>query len=191
MSGIDVPVCAIGRNAIRSNRSGTRNMTLAISSESSCEVPLGFACRWAQELRATLTVLHVSERKSGSEEACTPQSVIARMPFNSWREAELFCPTQISLRKGDPVDEILNHCTSTQQDLLVLCSPGKATSAEGWRTGVSYRTIAGAHFPVFIAQSNPDKAVSLTKTANPEKFAPRQERTQQEERRQLSSKSGD
>jgi nucleotide-binding universal stress UspA family protein len=192
MRGVDVPVCAIGRNAIRSNKTAIRNVTLAVSSESSCEIPVGFASRLAQELRARLTILHVSDPTTGGEGACTPQTVIDRMPFTTWREAELFCPTQISVREGDPVEGILSHCTSTQQDLLILCSPGNATSAERWRTGVSYRTIAGARCPVFIARGNSCTGVSLAKAANPEKFSPRREgRPQEEERRQLLSKGGD
>jgi nucleotide-binding universal stress UspA family protein len=192
MQGVDVPVCAIGRNAIWSNKTDIRNVTLAVSSESSCEIPVGFASRLAQEFRARLTVLHVSELKTGGERACTPQAVIDRMPFTTWREAELFCPTQISVREGDPVTEILSHCTSTQQDLLILCSPGNMTSSERLRTGVSYRTIAGAPCPVFIARGNSCTAVNLAEPAIPARFSPGQEGgAQEEERRHLSSRGGD
>jgi len=189
LSSIDIPVCVIGKNVIHSNKSPIRNVTLAVSSKSDCLVPLSFACRLAQEHRAKLTVLHVCERKAG--EPSTPDAVAAKLPFTAWREAELFCPTEIAVMKGDPAEQILSHSISTQQDLIVMCSPGDTTRAEEWRNGVTYRTIAGARCPVVIAQSNLDRAVSLTKTASPEKFSPRPERTQQEERRQLSSKGGD
>lgn len=175
LRGVDVPVCVIGRNAIHANRPAVRNITLAVSGDSSCEIPLSFACRLAQEHRAALTLLHVSDPKG--ERTSTPQEVIARLPFATWREAELFCPSQVKVRKGQPVDEILSHCTSTQQDLLILCSPGNTLSEKAWRQGVSYRTIAGATCPVFIAGRHSDVAVALNVTGAPQsqKFSPRTE----------------
>lgn len=175
LQGVDVPVCVIGRNAIHANRSAVRNITLAVSADSSCEVPLSFACRLAQEHRAALTLLHVSDPKRDGGSTTTPREVIARLPFSTWREAELFCPIQVTVRQGQPVDEILGHCASTQQDLLILCSPGNTLAERAWRQGVSYGTIAGAPCPVFIAERHSEVAVALNVTGAPEprKFSPR------------------
>jgi len=177
LRGVDVPVCVIGRNAIHANRAAIRNVTLAVSAESNCEVPLSFACRLAQENRAALTVLHVFDSRFAGNRISTPQDVIARLPFPTWREAELFCPSQVTVREGQPTDEILSHCRSTQQDLLILCSPGNTLSERAWREGVSYRTMAGAPCPVFIAERHSDVAVALNVTAAPEsqKISPRVE----------------
>lgn len=188
LRGVDVPVCAIGRNAIHANRGAIRNITLAVSPEFRCEVPLSFASRLAQEYRARLTLLHVLDPESAGEKASTPQAVIARLPFPTWREAELFCPTQITLRQGQAADEILNHCVSTQQDLLILCSPGNTLSEKAWRDGVTYRTIAGALCPVLIARSRSDSAVALctTSTTETQKFSPHGEHFNERQRKEVS-----
>jgi nucleotide-binding universal stress UspA family protein len=171
LRNIDIPVCAIGRNVIHSNTNLIRNVTLAVSSKSDCDVPLSFACRLAQEHRAKLTVLHVSDRNGSGPS--TPDAVAAKLPFTGWREAELFCPTEITVAEGDPAERILSHSTSTQQDLIVMCSPGDTSSAELWHQGVTYRTIAGARCPVLVVQNNSQAAVDTTagSTAS-EKFAP-------------------
>ena len=179
LQGVDVPVCVFGRNAVHTNRPSIRNVTLAVSAKSSCEVPLSFACRLAQEHRASLTLLHVFDPEAAGEKASTSQEVIARLPFTTWREAELFCPSQVKVRQGQPADEILSHCASTQQDLLILCSPGNTLRGKAWRDGVSYRTIEGAPCPVFIADRHSDTAVALRVSGAPQsqKFSPRIEQT--------------
>ena len=187
---IHVPVCALGTGAIHSNRKMIRNVTLAISSESSCEVPLSFASRLAQEFRARLTVLHVFERKPGDRGQSAAQDVLAMLPFTAWREAELFCPTKISLREGNPADEILNYCTATEQDLVILCSPGNTRSRESWRDGVCHRTIAGARCPVFIAGSDSDATISVAVpvVSASDKFPPRgQEVIEKKERKEVKT----
>lgn len=183
---VDVPVCVIGRSVMRTAGAAIRNVTLAISAESNCEVPLSFASRLAQEFRANLTVLHVAKRKSGYGGISISQSVIDRLPLSTWREAELFCPTQISIREGDAADEILSHCVSTQQDLLVLCSPGNTASSEAWRSGIGYQIVSGARCPVLIAKDKPHAAV-VKQPLVPEKFSPEKvEQIHEEERRQIS-----
>lgn len=186
LRALDVPVCAIGRNAVHSTRTPIRNITLAVSAESRSEVPLSFACRLAQENRARLTLLHVSDVESGLLQAHTPETLIATLPFSIWREAELFCPTEVIVRKGKPVDEILSHCVATQQDLLILCSPGNAISEIAWRDGVSYGSIAGAPCPVFIAGTRSDFAVARNVSATPtsHKFSPHGEQTNQRHRKE-------
>ena len=156
-----------------------------------CEVALSFACRLAQEHRARLNVLHVTSRASSSGEVATTDSVAASLPFTTWREAQLFCPSQIVVREGDPADEILSYCSSTQQDLVILCSPGDAGSAEPWRCGVSYRTIAGARCPVLVAgrEFSPALSIEAPVGSTTNKFSPQRERQiGVEEGRQLSTK---
>lgn len=184
--GVDVPVCVIGRNAIHANRAAIRRVTLAVSAESRCEVPLGFACRLAQENRASLTVLHVGDAGLSGEELPTSQTIISRLPFATWREAELFCPTQITVRQGQPVDHILNHCASTEQDLLIMCSPGNTSSENAWRDGVTFRTIAGARCPVLIAADRSDAAVAFNveATSEPQRFSPQGEHLTAEQRKE-------
>ena len=183
LRGIDVPVCAIGRNVVHAARSAIRNVTLAVSSESRCEIPLSFACRLAQELRAKLTVLRVFDRKSGDKMPATAQAVIDMFPLTTWREAELFCPTEIVVLEGQAADAILNHCSTTRHDVIILCSPGDTSSAAAWRRGVSYRTIAGARCPVFIARSESRTGATFTAASVSEKLSPRETGNEEESRK--------
>jgi nucleotide-binding universal stress UspA family protein len=169
---LGVPTCAIGRLVSPSSGALIRNITLAISPDSKCEIPLAFASRLAQEQHATLTVLHVFDPKAGETSQRTPQAVASRLPSSTLREAELFCPTELIVREGNASDEILKHCTSSKQDLLILCSPGDSTSQLAFRTSVSFAVIAGAHCPVFIVKREPAIiGTIITGSMNSQKFS--------------------
>jgi nucleotide-binding universal stress UspA family protein len=159
---LDAPICVIGRHVSLASGNSflTKHITLAVSLESDCDVPLSFACRLAQELRAKLTVFHVFGRGLGDEDtwARTPLEVASRLPVPAWREAELLCPTEITIREGDTAEEILKHSVSTNPDLIVLSSPGNLGFGQSWRECVSYRVIAGAQCPVFVVKKQPDIA---------------------------------
>jgi nucleotide-binding universal stress UspA family protein len=146
---MEIPTCVIGRQASFSKRMSTRSITIAISPDSECDVPLGFAFRLAQKLHAKLTLLHVFNRENEEASLQTPEAFAAWLPSAAWREAKLSCPTAICVREGYPAEEILNHCVSTDQDLLILCSPG-AMPGHSFRTSTSYRVIAGAQCPVIV-----------------------------------------
>ncbi|MGC2613982.1 MAG: universal stress protein [Terracidiphilus sp.] len=162
LQNLDIPTCVIGRHVYIASPSGllTRNVTLAVSLDSDCELPLGFACRFAQELRAKLTILHVISRARCSLDpaARTPMAIASRLPNPTWREAELFCPTEISIREGETAEEILKHGASTNQDLMILCSTGASPSGPEWRTGVSSKVLEGAQCPIFVLQKQPCSA---------------------------------
>lgn len=176
LTGLEIPTCIIGRYVSSSNAQFIRNITLAVSFDSDCEIPLGFACRLAQEHRARLTVFHASQLgKPQKGSIQTPAALAAHLPSPTWREAELFCPTDIALRPGDPAEETLNHCAATRQDLLILCSNGKGASGQNWRSSVAYRILAGAQCPIFVmgrhgVEKQPKVARNL-----PERITPRSE----------------
>jgi nucleotide-binding universal stress UspA family protein len=146
---MEVPTCVIGRLAASSRSMFTSSITLAISLDSECDVPLGFASRLAQELHARLTLLHVFNRKDGEASPRTPEAIASWLPSPTWREAELFCPTEIRVRMGDPADELLAHCASTNQDLLILCSSG-VIPGHSWRTSAGHRVLSGVQCPVIV-----------------------------------------
>jgi len=152
---LDVPTCVIGRHVSLASSSGllTRNVTLAVSLDSDCDVPLAFACRFAQELRAKLTILHVISHRNC--DAPTPTQIASRLPNPTWREAELFCPTEIRIREGEAAEEILRHGASTNQDLMILCSPGLSSPTPDRRTSVTSRVLEEAQCPIFVLQKQP------------------------------------
>lgn len=162
LAQMDVPTCVIGRNACLPSGNGqlTKRITLAVSLESDCDVPLSFACRLAQEMRAELTVLHVFGHHWTDEvnSSCTPIGVASKLPASTWREAELLCPTEIAIREGDAADEIVNHCALTNPNLTILCSPGNLSSGQSWRESVSCRVITSARCPVFVLKQQADTA---------------------------------
>ena len=162
LSNIDVPTCVIGRNVSVASPSSrlTRNITLAVSSKSDCDIPLSFACRLAQELRANLTILHVFEDTVRDLDRCarTPAVVASRLPILAWREAELLCPTEIKVREGSASEEVLKYATSTNQDLILLCSAGNPPTGQYWRTTAGYRILARTECPVFVVRKQSEMA---------------------------------
>ena len=150
---MEVPTCMIGRLTSPSKGIFVKNITLAISDDLDCEVPLAFASRFAQELRAKLTLLHVFNPER-NQRVCTAQALASSLPSPTWREAELLCATEIDVREGEPAEEIVKHCRSTNQDLLILCSPGKPAPGHRWDDSVGYRAIAGSQGPVFVLRKH-------------------------------------
>ena len=152
---MDIPVCVIGRHASLSLQNGLkiRHVTLAVSLDSNCQVHVGFASRLAQEAHASLSILHVVKREQFDLNTASRTAVEAasRLPYKALQEAELFCPTKISIREGDPTEEILRH-NSANAGPIVLCSSGAASASQIWRNTVSYRILARAQYPVFILQ---------------------------------------
>ena len=159
LSNLDVPTCVIGKNVSLPSAHGqfTKRIVLATSLKSDCDVPLSFTCRLAQELRAKLTVFHVFERKCGDDDISAPMplEIASKLPVPTWREAELLCPTEITVREGNAADEILKYGLANSPDLIMLCSPGERSYWEDWRESVSYRVIAGANCPVFVLKRQP------------------------------------
>lgn len=159
---LEVPTCVIGSHMSIGSPSSllTRDLTLAVSLDSDWDVPLAFACRFAQELRASLTILHVTSGKNRDLDpaARTPIEIATRLSSPAWREAQLFCPTEITIREGDAAEEILKHGASTNQDLMILCSPGISSPGPDWRAGVSCRVLEKAQCPIFVLQKQPGNA---------------------------------
>lgn len=166
LQSVNVPTCVIGNNVKTASSSWqvARQITLAVSLESKCEVPLAFACRLAQELRARLTVLHVFGGCAAYGEPTstrTKLAVASRLPAPTFREAELLCPTEIAIREGDPAEEILRHDASIPQDLMILCSPGSPTGRADWRSTVSFKVLSRARCPIVVLRKQPDTAKSF------------------------------
>jgi len=151
---IEVPVCVIGSrmNLSSPNGSHAKNVTLAVSLNSDCRVPLRFASRLAQEAHANLKVLHILDHKRAdlNTSASNPVEVASQLPSETWREAGLLCPAEIRVRQGDPAEEILEHLYSGNEGPIILCSSGIGSGEQAWRDSVSYRVLAEARNPVFV-----------------------------------------
>jgi nucleotide-binding universal stress UspA family protein len=167
LRSIDVPTCVIGGLAfpepVREVPVG--RISLALSLKSDAEVALGFASRFAQERHSRLAILHVfNEGENAAKQDRTPLRVASLLPASTLREAELFCPLEIIIREGDAANEILKYDAATNQDFIILRSPGppRATAAE--LPGVSQRIIKEARCPVIIlGQATTDAAHKFQK----------------------------
>jgi nucleotide-binding universal stress UspA family protein len=190
LSNLDVPTCVIGQKVSLASTSSrlTRNIALAVSLESDCDTALGFSSRLAQELRAKLTLLHVFGRaeRDLDQSAHTSMAVASMLPASTLREAELLCPTEINIREGNAEREILKHAISTNQDLILLCSPGISLTGQPWRTSVSWRVLAGAECPVFVLQKKlRTGSVSNTRSESPGKVPAYGERISRVARKEI------
>jgi len=106
LPAMEIPVCVIGRRMSLSSPNGShgKNVTLAVSLNSDCQAPLRFASRLAQETHANLKVLHIFDRKHSdlNTSVLNPVEVASQLPLETWREAGLMCPAEVTVRHGDP-----------------------------------------------------------------------------------------
>jgi nucleotide-binding universal stress UspA family protein len=154
LPAMEIPVCVIGRRMSLSSPNGShgKNVTLAVSLNSDCQAPLRFASRLAQETHANLKVLHIFDRKHPdlNTSVLNPVEVASQLPLETWREAGLMCPAEVTVRHGDPAEEILKHFSLGNEGPIVLCSSGIGSGERTWRYSVSYRVMAEARYPVFV-----------------------------------------
>lgn len=154
LSGILAPICTVGQCLPAAPVVGHRpaNITLALSLNSDAEMPLGFASRLAQEHQAKLTVLHVfrNGEKSRKEIEPNPLAVASQLPADRLREAELMCPLEIVIRKGDPATEILKAESRTNQDFIVLGPVGEVQPLRVGTSNIVHRVISEALCPVIV-----------------------------------------
>ncbi|HEV2132794.1 MAG TPA: universal stress protein [Terracidiphilus sp.] len=154
LPGILAPICTVGQWLPTAPVVGHRpaNITLALSLDTDAEMPLAFASRLAQEHQAKLTVLHVfsSEEKGLKEVERTPLAVASQLPADRLREAELMCPLEIAVRKGDPATEILKAESRSNQDFIVLGPVGEAQPLRVGTSNIAHRVISEALCPVIV-----------------------------------------
>lgn len=154
LPGISVPICTVGKYLppppVGFRRSAI--FTLAVSLASDAAMPLAFASRLAQEHHANLTVMHVfSGREKGRNQIeRTPLAVAAQLPADTLREAELMCPLEIAIRKGDPATEILKAGSCMNQDFIVLGPVRQPQTTPAGTSSVVHRVISEALCPVIV-----------------------------------------
>lgn len=152
ISGFTVPVCTVSRSIthLRGSERPPGGIALAVSLHSDCTIPLAFACRLAQEHRTSLKVIHVfteDDRGVLSIER-SPVYIASRLPLSVLREAELFCPLEITVRVGDPASELLKYNCSGDQGFLVLGPAAITTQGRAEQTNVLHRVMNEACSPV-------------------------------------------
>jgi nucleotide-binding universal stress UspA family protein len=156
---LEVPACVIGRGvpAPSHTQRMSARLTLPLSLRRNSEIPLRFACRFAQELRTGLTVMHVFPRdpEATQEIDRTPIAVASRLPAWALREAELLCPLEVAVREGEPATEILKHDSCVNQDFIILSSSGSTNRPHDEAGGITHRVLSEAHCPVIVLPRKP------------------------------------
>jgi nucleotide-binding universal stress UspA family protein len=154
LPGISVPICTVGQCEPPERAGAPRpgNITLALSLRSDSAVPIAFASRLAQEHQAKLTVMHVfdSEDKVCKDSERTPLAVASQLPAERLREAELMCPLEIAVARGDPATEILKAGTCINQEFIVLGPVGQPGPGPAGRASTVHRIIREARCPVIV-----------------------------------------
>ena len=146
-----VPLCFLGPHMASAPHSeaAAGRILLALSLHSDCRLQLAFASRLAQEQRAKLTLLYVSD-PADEAPVHTPAALASRLPASALREAELLCPVEIAVREGDPAAEILDQANSARHDYLVLGLPGPLPAGVPGRATVVRKVVSGARCPVML-----------------------------------------
>ena len=160
---LQAPACIIGPSvpAIPQSIKQNGRVTLAISLDSDIELPLSFACRFAQEHRAKLTVIHVFARDEHGTQfrQRTPVAIAAQLPHWAHQGAEFLCPLEITVREGDPAEELLVHDATTRPDTLILCSANLSCASQCGVKSLTHRIVSGARCPVIVlGKRRPDIA---------------------------------
>ena len=154
LSAISVPICTVGQVSPAAPGASGRvgQITLALSLRSDPGVALAFASRLAHEQRSKLTVMHVfgDEEKGRKDIERSPLAFASQLPADAVGEAELLCPLQIAVRKGDPATEILKSAGCTNQDFIVLGPVGQPQPVPAGRWSTVHRVIGAAQCPVIL-----------------------------------------
>ena len=159
LPNLEIPACVVGRGvpAPSHTQRMSARVTLALSLRQNSEIPLRFACRFAQELRAGLTVMHVFSRNSEATQDIdrTPIEIASRLPAWALREAELLCPLVVAVREGEPSTEILKHDSRVNQDFIILSSAGSTNRLHHEADGIAHRVLSEARCPVIVLPRQP------------------------------------
>ncbi|HVJ08370.1 MAG TPA: universal stress protein [Acidisarcina sp.] len=151
MTGVDVPVCVIGRHVRAPNHDspGSARILFATSLKPGCEEAAHFACKVAEFLQANLTLLHVISGKEGdAERIASEDAVRERLETLLEEEVDLWCKPKITIRHGDPAAEILSETSGHLQDWIILGAPPHSSVARVLNVGVVQNVLAEARCPV-------------------------------------------
>ena len=148
-----MPVCVVCESespVVKCDRP-VREITLALSLHSDCDTSLAFAARLAQEHDAGLTLLHVIEEGEDSEFIeQAPEAIASLLPAGALREAELLCPLEIVVRRGDPAREILRYGADTNQDFIILGAPQSPCALGSEEVSVAHRVLNETRCPAIM-----------------------------------------
>lgn len=156
---LEVPVCVIGRLTRTCPACSTplARVLLATSLHSSSLMLAGFASALAEVNHAHLTLLHVLDSESMSEQQLELARLAARQKLSALvpNEARHRFQPLILIRVGDPATIILKEAGSLSQDIVILGAPRSSSASRLLSSCVVHRVILESQCPVITIKSTP------------------------------------
>ena len=157
---LDIPVCIIGQGAHPGPRLEIPpgRILVATSFRPSSSLCVSFACAFAEEHHARLTLLHVLESAGlcgGSQyveaqvaTGAARQKLVDGIPGRA-RER---CEIDLEVRVGDAATEILEVAGSIHHDFIILGSPPDSIVSRILGSSVIHRVVSEANCPVITVK---------------------------------------
>lgn len=158
ISGVEIPVCTIGRHMRPDLAYATRPSRILLATSLQPESPMlvGFASTLAELHQSHLTLLHVLESAGMTEQEQELARFKARQKLSELipKEARHRHQPVLLVSEGDPKTAIPDVAGSTAQDLVIL--GGAYPPLFSWILGTSvvHRVIAEAQCPVITIRSS-------------------------------------
>lgn len=162
ISGVEVPVCIIGRH-VRPDSVWAippRRILLATSLQPKSRILANFANTLAELHQSHLTLLHVldSDGMTDQEQELARFNTRKKLMGLIFDEARHQHQPDLLIAEGDPAKVLAEAAGSTAQDLIILGAPLPSLFSWILGTGVVHRVIVEAKCPVITIKSSPRSA---------------------------------
>jgi nucleotide-binding universal stress UspA family protein len=148
---LDIPVCTVGPHFKAPASDRSPRILFAVSLRHHPEHSLRFAVDLAAASAAELTILHVAEQDLGDEGLAA--GAMSRIEELLRQIEPMHVRPHIRVRSGEPAEEIIAECMSSQPHWLVLSAFQASPLSATFRAGVAYRVVAQAPCPTFTLPS--------------------------------------
>jgi nucleotide-binding universal stress UspA family protein len=153
---LDIPVCIIGQGVRPGSHFGSppRRILVATSFRPSSSLCVSFACAFAEDHHARLTLLHVLESVTMGELQYEQAQTAAQQKLATYipARAKEVCEIDLQIRVGEPAAEILEVAASTCQDFIILGSPLGSVVSRILGSSVIHRVVSGANCPIITVK---------------------------------------
>jgi nucleotide-binding universal stress UspA family protein len=154
---VTVPVCIVGGRGSAPTPFETSHgkVLLAIRAGIQCDLLLEFACRFAKEQRAALTVMYEAGRATaGANQRNAIHTVpVERDPLWQLRTAQTSFPFTMELVESDLIARVLEHAGEQQQDFILMGAESTAWDEQMDGMGNVVRLAHASPCPLLILGS--------------------------------------
>jgi len=133
-----------------------KNILLATDFGLGAEREAAFAFSLGQEHEATVTLLYVVRHMEDYSEdgmALKREAIRNQLRELVPEQGDVWCQTQLRMRVGDPVEEILGAAEETNADLIVMGAKKRANLPGHVPGTKAYKVVTRSHCPVLTVRS--------------------------------------